>query len=175
MLLSMNWIRDFVDLDGFDLDELIHRFTLSTAEVEDIFHMGAETKGVIAARIVSCEAHPESKKLHLLKVDTGSGIVDCVCGAPNAREGLTVAFATAGGSVNGFEIKEAKVAGYTSCGMCCSQSELGISADNSGLWELPSDVTIGTDIKVLYPIEDTVFEVDNKSLTNRPDLRVTTA
>ncbi len=170
MLLSMNWIRDFVDLDGFDLDELIHRFTLSTAEVEDILHMGAETKGVIAARIVSCEAHPDSKKLHLLKVDTGNGIVDCVCGAPNAREGLTVAFATAGGSVNGFEIKEAKVAGYVSCGMCCSQSELGISADNSGLWELPDSTPLGVDIKKLYPIEDTVFEVDNKSLTNRPDL-----
>jgi len=170
MLLSMNWIRDFVDLDGFDLDELIHRFTLSTAEVEDIFHMGADTKGVISAKILSCEPHPESKKLHLLKVDTGSGVVDCVCGAPNAREGLTVAFATAGGCVNGFEIKEAKVAGYTSYGMCCSQSELGISADNSGLWELDDSTPLGVDIKELYPIEDTVFEVDNKSLTNRPDL-----
>ena len=170
MLLSMNWIRDFVDLDGFDLDELIHRFTLSTAEVEDIFHMGENTRGVISARIASCEPHPDSKKLHLLKVDTGSGLVDCVCGAPNAREGLTVAFATAGGCVNGFEIKEAKVAGYVSYGMCCSQSELGISADNSGLWELPDDTPLGVDIKQLYPIEDTVFEVDNKSLTNRPDL-----
>ena len=170
MLLSMNWIRDFVDLDGFDLDELIHRFTLSTAEVEDIFHMGADTKGVISAKILSCEPHPDSKKLHLLKVDTGSGVVDCVCGAPNAREGLTVAFATAGGCVNGFEIKEAKVAGYTSYGMCCSQSELGISADNSGLWELDDSTPLGVDIKKLYPIEDTVFEVDNKSLTNRPDL-----
>ena len=170
MLLSMNWIKDFVDLSGLDVDELIHRFTLSTAEVEDIIHKGEDIKDVVVAKIVSVENHPDSKKLHLLKVDTGSGVVDCVCGAPNAREGLTVAFATAGGCVNGFEIKEAKVAGYVSYGMCCSQSELGISADNSGLWELPDETPLGVDIKQLYPIEDTVFEVDNKSLTNRPDL-----
>ena len=170
MLLSMNWIRDFVDLDGLDLDELIHKFTLSTAEVEEIYHMGEDTRGVIVARIASCEAHPESKKLHLLKIDTGSGLVDCVCGAPNAREGLTVAFAQAGGSVCGNPINEATVAGYKSYGMCCSAAELGVSADSSGLWELPDDLPLGKDLKEIYPIDDVVFEVDNKSLTNRPDL-----
>ena len=170
MLLSMNWIRDFVDLDGLDIDALIHRFTLTTAEVEDVYHKGADTHGVIAARIAVCEPAPNSKKLHLLKVDTGAGLVDCVCGAPNAREGLTVAFATEGGSVCGFEIKEAQIAGHTSRGMCCSAAELGISADNTGLWELPADTPLGADIKSLYPIDDTIFEVDNKSLTNRPDL-----
>jgi len=170
MLLSMNWIRDFVDLDGFDLDSLIHRFTLTTAEVEEVYHMGEKTRGVVVGRIVSCLAHPDSRKLHLLKVDVGSGLVDCVCGAPNAREGLTVAFATEGGCVNGFDIREATIAGHVSHGMCCSAAELGVSADNSGLWELPDDAPLGADIKSLYPIDDTVFEVDNKSLTNRPDL-----
>ena len=171
MFLSMNWIRDYVDLDGLDLDALIHRFTLTTAEVEDVYHMGEKTRGVVVGRILTCLPHPGSKKLHLLTVDAGKGApVDCVCGAPNAREGLTVAFATEGGCVNGKDIGEATIAGYVSHGMCCSEAELGVSADASGLWELPDDLAPGTDIKDLFPIDDVVFEVDNKSLTNRPDL-----
>ena len=170
MLLSMNWIGDFVDLSGLDLKELIHRFTLSTAEVEDIIEYGKDTHGVVAAKILTVENHPSSKKLHLLKVDTGRGIVDCVCGAPNVREGMHVAFATAGGAVCGNAITEATVAGYKSFGMCCSEAELGISADHSGLMELDPAIPLGTDVKDVFAIEDTVFEVDNKSLTNRPDL-----
>ena len=170
MLFSMNWVRDFVDLSDLDIDALIHRFTLSTAEVEEVIHKGEDIRGVIVAKILSVKEHPRSKKLHLLKVDTGSGVVDCVCGAPNVREGMKVAFATVGGSVGGMEIAERKVADYLSQGMCCSEAELGISADNSGLWELPEELTLGTDIKSIYPIDDVVFEVDNKSLTNRPDL-----
>ena len=170
MLLSMNWISDFVDLSGLDKVALIRRFSLSTAEVEDIIVKGADTYGVIVAKIASVENHPNSKKLHLLKVDTGKGLVDCVCGAPNVREGMRVAFAQAGGAVCGNAIGEATVAGYKSFGMCCSESELGISADHSGLMEIYEDVPLGTDIKSVYAIDDIVFEVDNKSLTNRPDL-----
>ncbi len=170
MLLSMNWISDFVDLSGLDKVALIKRFSLSTAEVEDIIVKGADTYGVIVARIASVENHPNSKKLHLLKVDTGSGLVDCVCGAPNVREGMKVAFAQAGGSVCGNAIGEATVAGYKSFGMCCSEAELGISADHAGLMELPEEIALGTDIKSVYDLDDIIFEVDNKSLTNRPDL-----
>ena len=75
MLLSMNWISDFVDLSGLDKVALIKNFTLSTAEVEDIIVKGEDTYGVIVAKILSVENHPNSKKLHLLKVDTGSGVV----------------------------------------------------------------------------------------------------
>jgi len=170
MFFSINWIRDFIDLSDLDIPALIHRFTLSTAEVEDVIYKGKDTHGVIAARIESVKKHPKSEKLHLLKVNTGKGTVDCVCGAPNVREGMVVAFATVGGAVSGMDIAERQVAGYLSQGMCCSEAELGISADNSGLWELPADTVLGTDIKTLYPIDDIIFEVDNKSLTNRPDL-----
>ena len=170
MLLSMNWIGDFVDLSGLDKTALIRRFTLSTAEVEDIIVKGADTCGVIAARIASVTPHPNSSKLHLLKVDTGRGLVDCVCGAPNVREGMTVAFVPAGGRVSGHEIGDAVVAGYPSHGMCCSEAELGISADNSGLFDIPDAIAPGTDLKSVYDIDDILFEVDNKSLTNRPDL-----
>ena len=170
MFLSMNWIGDFVDLSGLDKKALIRNFTLSTAEVEDIIVKGEDTYGVIVARIVSVENHPTSKKLHLLKVDTGSGIVDIVCGAPNVREGMKVALATDGGAVCGHKITPATIAGFTSFGMCCSEAELGISDDHSGIWEITDDIPLGTDIKSVYGIDDIIFEVDNKSLTNRPDL-----
>ena len=170
MFLSMNWIGDFVDLSGLDKVQLIKNFTLSTAEVEDIIIKGADTYGVIVARIESVENHPTSKKLHLLKVNNGSELVDVVCGAPNVREGMTVALATNGGMVSGNPIVPATIAGFTSYGMCCSEAELGISDDHSGIWELDSSLPLGKDIKEIYAIDDIIFEVDNKSLTNRPDL-----
>ena len=170
MYISMNWIGDFVDLSGLDLEALIHRFTLSTAEVEDIYHKGDDLRDVVAGKILSMENHPTSKKLHLLKVDAGDKIYDVVCGAPNAREGIVVPFVKEGGMVSGQEITCATIAGCESHGMCCSEKELGISDDHSGLMELPADSPIGVDMTELYAIRDTVFEVDNKSLTNRPDL-----
>ena len=170
MLLSMNWIGDFVDLSGLDKKALIHNFTLSTAEVEDIIVKGEDTFGVIVARIASVENHPNSKKLHLLKVDTGSELLDVVCGAPNVAVGMRVALATAGGSVSGNPIAPTTVAGFMSYGMCCSEAELGISDDHSGIMEIVDDIPLGTDIKSVYDIDDIIFEVDNKSLTNRPDL-----
>ena len=170
MFLSMNWIGDFVDLSGLDRKALIRNFTLSTAEVEDIIEKGTDTYGVVCAKILSVENHPDSKKLHLLKVDKGDEVVDIVCGAPNVREGMKVALATNGGAVSGHKITPAKIAGYTSYGMCCSEAELGISDDNSGIWEITDDVALGTDLKTVYDIDDIIFEVDNKSLTNRPDL-----
>ncbi len=166
----MNWIGEFVDLSGLDKKSLIKNFTLSTAEVEDIIVKGEDTYGIIVAQIKSVENHPTSKKLHLLKVDNGKELVDIVCGAPNVREGMKVALATNGGAVQGHKITPATIAGYTSYGMCCSESELGISEDNSGLWEICDDIPLGTDIKTVYDIDDIIFEVDNKSLTNRPDL-----
>ena len=170
MYISMNWIGDFVDLSGLDLEALIHRFTLSTAEVEDVYQKGEDLRDVVAGKILSVENHPDSKKLHLLKVDGGDKIYDVVCGAPNVREGMIVPFVKEGGMVAGQEITCATIAGCESHGMCCSEKELGISDDHSGLMELPQDTQVGKDICQLYAIQDTVFEVDNKSLTNRPDL-----
>ena len=170
MFLSMNWIGDFVDLSGLDRKSLIHNFTLSTAEVEDIIERGADISGVVVAKILSVSEHPQSKKLHLLKVDKGDEVVDIVCGAPNVREGMKVALATVGGRVGEITIAPRALAGYTSYGMCCSEAELGISDDHSGLCEVFEDVPLGTDIKDVWDIDDIIFEVDNKSLTNRPDL-----
>ncbi|MCH5320351.1 MAG: phenylalanine--tRNA ligase subunit beta [Eubacterium sp.] len=172
MFLSMNWISDFVDFTGLDKVELIHRFSLSTAEVEnEIFFKGSDISGIVVAEIKSVENHPDSKKLHLLKVDAGDGqLTDVVCGAPNVRVGLKTAFAKVGATIGDITIAPRPLAGYTSNGMCCSEKEIGISDDNSGIMEITDDIPNGTDIKEAYQIDDIIFEVDNKSLTNRPDL-----
>lgn len=172
MFLSMNWISDFVDFSGLDKVELIHQFSLSTAEVEnEIFFKGSDLSGVVVAEIKSVENHPDSKKLHLLKVDAGDDeLTDVVCGAPNVRVGMKTAFAKVGARIGEIIIAPRPLAGYTSNGMCCSEAEIGISDDNSGIMDITDDVPNGTDIKEIYEIDDIVFEVDNKSLTNRPDL-----
>ena len=172
MFLSMNWIQDFVNLDGLDKVELIHKFSLSTAEVEnDIFFKGSDISGIVVAEIKSVEDHPESKKLHLLKVDAGDDeLTDVVCGAPNVRVGMKTAFAKVGATIGEITIAPRPLAGFMSHGMCCSEAEVGISDDNSGIMDITEDVPNGTDIKEIYAIDDIVFEVDNKSLTNRPDL-----
>lgn len=172
MFLSMNWISDFVDLSGLDKLKLINQFSLSTAEVEnEIFFKGSDISGIVVAEIKSVENHPESKKLHLLKVDIGENeLVDVVCGAPNVRVGMKTAFAKLGARLGDIEIAPRPLAGYMSNGMCCSEKEIGISDDNSGIMDITDDVANGTDLKDIYAIDDIVFEVDNKSLTNRPDL-----
>ncbi len=172
MFLSMNWISDFVDLTGLDKTKLISQFSLSAAEVEnEIFYKGSNISGIVVAEIKSVEDHPDSKKLHLLKVDAGDGkLTDVVCGAPNVRVGLKTAFAKVGAKIGEITISPRPVAGYESFGMCCSEKEIGISDDNSGIMEITEDVALGTDIKDVYEIDDIIFEVDNKSLTNRPDL-----
>ncbi|MBQ2823925.1 MAG: phenylalanine--tRNA ligase subunit beta [Oscillospiraceae bacterium] len=172
MYLSMNWISDFVDFTGLDKVKLIHQFSLSTAEVEnEIFFKGSDLSGVVVAEIKSVENHPDSKKLHLLKVDAGDAeLTDVVCGAPNVRVGMKTAFAKIGAKLGDLDITPRDLAGFTSYGMCCSEKELGISDDNSGIMDITEDVANGTDIKEVYAIDDIIFEVDNKSLTNRPDL-----
>ena len=172
MYISMNWIRDYVDLSGLDINKLIQQFSLSTAEVEnEIFYKGSDVEGVVVAEIKSVENHPESQKLHLLKVDIGeSELVDVVCGAPNVRVGMKTAFAKVGARLGEITIAPRPLAGFMSCGMCCSEKELGISEDNSGIMDLDASLPNGKDLKEVFAIDDIIFEVDNKSLTNRPDL-----
>lgn len=169
MYISINWIKDYVDLKNVNIENLINQFTLSCAEVEEIIYKGRDVKGVVTAKIAKVEPHPNSKKLSLLTVDADKNY-SVVCGAPNVREGMIVPFAKVGATLPGITIGEAIVAGVKSEGMCCSAKELGISDDHSGLFECEENSPIGVDIKTLLDIDDIVFEVDNKSLTNRPDL-----
>ncbi len=172
MFLSMNWLSDYVDFSGLDKLKLINQFSLSTAEVEnEIFFKGSDIEGIVLAEIKEVAEHPESKKLHLLKVDAGTGeLIDVVCGAPNVRVGMKTAFAPVGAKIGEITIAPRALAGYTSCGMCCSERELGISESHEGIMDITEDFPLGTPIKEIYDIDDIIFEVDNKSLTNRPDL-----
>ena len=154
MLISLNWIKDYVNLDGIEVQELVKRFGLSTAEVEGVRYLGKEIENVVVAEILSVENHPESQKLHILKVNDGTGApVQVVCGAPNVRVGLKTYFARVGGNVNGLKIKPAKLAGIDSFGMCCGGNELGIESDTSGIVELDPSLTVGKDIKEILPID----------------------
>ena len=170
MYISINWIKDFVDLNGIDLEKLINRFTLSVAEVEGIIKYGQNIKDVTTAKIVEIEKILNSNKLRLIKVDNGNEIITCLCGAKNIQIGDIVPFAKIGSVVNGIKIKQVEMVGKLSNGMCLSEKELGISEDNTGVMILDKNTKIGTDIKELMNIDDIVFEIDNKSLTNRPDL-----
>lgn len=169
MYISLNWIKDFVNLDGIEIEEIVRKFTLATAEIEGVEKKGDKISGIITARIESVENHPNSKKLHILKVNTGKDIIQIVCGAPNVRVGMVTALATIGAKIGDITIGKATLGGVDSYGMCCSGKELDITDDNSGILDLGDDTEIGRDIKELYQIEDTIIEVDNKSLTNRPD------
>lgn len=170
MYISINWIKDFVDLDGIDVEKLIYKFTMSTAEVEGITKHGQDVDGVIVAKVLSVENVENSKKLHKLMVDTGKEKLQVICGAPNVREGIKVAYAQVGSTVSGQKIGKAILAGQESNGMCLSEKELGISDDHSGIIILDDDAPLGENIKNIIPVDDIIYEVDNKSLTNRPDL-----
>ncbi len=170
MYISMNWIKDFVNLDGIEPEELMKKFNLTTAEIEGYEHKGQETTGVIFAKIEKVENHPNSDHLHILAVNTGTEVLQIVCGAPNVRENMVVCLAPIGSKVAGHKMTKAKLAGVESFGMCCSEEELGIGSDNSGIMDITFPVTLGADINTVFPMDDIVFEVDNKSLTNRPDL-----
>ncbi len=171
MKISLNWIKDFVNLDGISVKDIWYRFTMSAAEVDDVVEMGKDIRNVVVGKVVSVEPHPNSKKLKICMVDSGSGIIQCVCGAPNVREGVLAPFALDGGSIKKIsEVKKAAVAGVDSCGILCSASEIGISDNHDGIMILEGDYKPGTDIKSIIPIDDVIIEIDNKSLTNRPDL-----
>lgn len=170
MIISINWLKDFVDLSGITNKEIIKRVTLSTAEIEEVIEKGKDLKGVVVGQITEVKPHPESKKLSVLKVTNGKKTLQVVCGAPNCREGLKVAWVMPGGIVEGHEIGTASLKGIESHGMCLSGRELGISEDHDGIIELPDAYELGIDVKEYLDLEDTLFEIDNKSLTNRPDL-----
>jgi len=170
MKISMNWIKEFVNLEGIETEEFVKRFNLSTAEIEGYEEKGKNTYGVVFGKILEVKNHPESDHLHILRVDIKSEILQIVCGAPNVRENMITCVATVGGCVNGMKIKPAKLVGIDSYGMCCSAAELGIGADDDGIMDVLESVPLGADIKMVWPVDDVILEIDNKTLTNRPDL-----
>ena len=172
MLLSCNKLKSYIkNSNDIDWENIWKTFTIRTAEVESVKKVGNNLDNVVIAKIVKCEKHPDSDHMHILQVECDEeNPVQVVCGAPNVRVGLKTAYIKVGGHIEGIEIKSRPLRGIISNGMCCSGKELGISDNHDGILELPSDAPVGMNIKEYLPIEDIIVEIDNKSLTNRPDL-----
>lgn len=168
MQFSEQWLRTFVD-PQLDSDALGHLLTMAGLEVEEADPAAPAFSGVVVAQIVEAEKHPNADKLKLCKVDAGRGeLLQIVCGAPNAAVGMKVPCATVGAVLPGdFSIKAAKLRGVESFGMLCSARELGLSEDHGGLYALPEDAPIGTDIRLYLGLDDTLFTI--KLTPNRAD------
>lgn len=172
MLISCNKLKSHIkNSEDIDWLHIWDTFTVRTAEVEGVREVGNTFDNVVVAEIKECVEHPDSDHMHVLQVDCGEEkLVQIVCGAPNVRVGLKTALVKVGGHIDGMEITARPLRGVVSNGMCCSGRELSISDNHEGIMELPNDWKVGTDIKEYLPIEDIIVEIDNKSLTNRPDL-----
>lgn len=168
MKFSENWLRELVEIKA-DRAALAHALTMAGLEVEELTVLGEGLAGVVVAEIVAAEKHPEADRLQVCMVNAGqAGLLQIVCGAPNARVGIKVPLATVGASLpGGMSIKAAKLRGVESFGMLCSAKELGIDADASGLLELPLDAPVGQSLADYMGLPDASIEL--KLTPNRPD------
>lgn len=173
MHISLDWISDFVDLSDLDPQTIANQLTLSTAEVEGFEVLTRAVEGVLVGEVLSAQplAAEPGKQLSLTVVDCGRRKYATVCGAPNVRVGMKAAFAPAGVTLaGGHLVQPAQVAGQASEGVLCSPMELGMSRWHEGLLECPASTPNGAMLAEFIPPQDVLVEIDNKSLTHRPDL-----
>lgn len=174
MKLSINFLKDYVDLDeDIDVKKLAEDMTNAGNEYDEAGNLINATKLVIG-EIVECKEHPDSDHLHCCKVNVGKEVLDIVCGAPNARKGIKVIVALDGAQLPGGIIKCGKIRGEVSNGMMCSIAELGLDnkflteEDKAGIHELPEDAPIGEDPIAYMKLNDQV--IDFELTANRGDL-----
>ena len=166
MKTSVDWLKNYIDIP-WGAKELSTRLTGAGLEVEEIVSTGSIPDGVVTAKILSREPHPNSDHLSVCQVTDGTETFQIVCGAPNCDAGCTVPLAHLGTDFGGgFVIKRAKLRGIESCGMMCSMRELGLGEDHSGLMILPEDTPLGVPMTDIVK-GDTV--IDWEVTPNRPD------
>jgi phenylalanyl-tRNA synthetase beta chain len=159
MKFSENWLGTWLDGE-IGSERLIERLTLAGLEVDGVDELPA-IEGVIAAEIVTAEPHPDADKLRVCEVNDGSGSLQIVCGAPNARAGLKVALATIGTRLpGGLKIRKSRIRGVESHGMLCSVAELGLGEEHDGILELPGDATPGAALGDVVTLPDRIIDVD---------------
>jgi len=168
MKLTRNWLQQYIDIDGISNEELADHLTMLGLEVDSVESLYEDLAALKTGHIVTARPHPDADKLQVCEVQIGEDLHQIVCGAPNARTGLNVVVALPGITLPGnFKIKKAKVRGVESAGMICSERELGLSDDHTGIMELPGDAQHGQCFIEVMGLADTMIEVD---LTpNRPD------
>ncbi len=162
MLISWNWISDFVDLDGIDPESAAARLTMAGLEVAGVNKLCPESLSkVISAQITAIEPHPEADKLSLCQVTDGQDEFTIVCGASNMQAGDFVALAPLKTRLpNGMTIKKAKIRGVVSIGMLCSASEMGFEEDSAGIMILPEGSPLGKPVVDLLGLQDTILEFE---------------
>lgn len=173
MLVSVDWVRDYVSVPDLTPEEIYKRFTLSTAEVEEVKIKNAHLEKIVIAEIISFEKHPEADKLNLVTFKfSDSDIRKVVCGASNVKVGIRIPYAPTGTLLpNGLLLEPKKIRGILSEGMLCSEEELGFKDESDGIMELPKNAPIGMNMLQFFSLKkDTILDIDNKSLTHRPDL-----
>lgn len=186
MKLSWNWLNDYVDLSDLGPEAVAARLTLAVCEVDGIAPIFSHLAGLRVAMVESVDPHPGADRLKLCAVRAGRERLQIVCGAPNVRAGMLVPLAPVGATVPGkdgagLEIRAAKIRGVDSAGMLCSALELGlekIAGDVDGLLDLAdfcaahrlSPPVDGQALSEIFPLSDVVLDIDNKSITHRPDL-----
>ncbi len=183
MKVSLSWIKDYVHLpDDMDLKRLAYDLTMSTVEVEDTIDLSRQFDNMVVGVINEVAPHPNADKLRLCRTDIGGQVKQIVCGGSNLRAGMKVAVALPGsfcrwhGEGEPVEIKESKLRGEASYGMICAASEIGLSdlfpsEEEAVILDLSSfDAPAGTPLAQALDMDDIILEIDNKSMTNRPDL-----
>ena len=170
MLLSLNWLKKYVDLDEtISPEEISEKLSTSGFEIEEVKYNGCSIDGIVVGHVLECIDHPNSDHLHLTQMDIGADApVQIVCGAPNIAKGQKVPVATIGTLFGGgFKIKKSKLRGEESNGMVCSERELGIGENHDGIMVLETDLKPGTPISEYF--EDTDVILDISITPNRAD------
>jgi len=162
MKFSESWLRQSVN-PSLSTEDLVAQVTMAGLEVDAVEPAAPTMSGVVVGEIISVEPHPDADKLRVCQVAGGKEgeTTQVVCGAPNARLGIKVPFATVGAKLPGdFKIKKAKLRGVESFGMLCAQTELKLGDDDDGLWELPLEAPVGTDLIEYLDLDDNLIDVD---------------
>ncbi|MFT5576298.1 MAG: phenylalanyl-tRNA synthetase beta chain, partial [Bermanella sp.] len=159
MKFSEQWLREWVNPE-LNTQQLADQITMAGLEVDAIEAVAGEFSGVVVAEILSAEQHPDADKLRVCQVSDGQSEFQVVCGAPNARAGIKVPFATLGAVLPGdFHIKKAKLRGVESFGMLCGPDELGLGESTGGLLELNSGLAAGQDLREALDLNDMLIEL----------------
>ncbi|MHB9029989.1 MAG: phenylalanine--tRNA ligase subunit beta [Candidatus Latescibacterota bacterium] len=173
MKLSLEWLGQYVKLPDLSPREIAHKLTMATAEVEGVETVERAVKGIVVGEII--ESTPmsgaEGKTLNIVTVNAGREVFQTVCGAPNVMKGMKSAFAAPGSKIaDGHTIREQMIFGRLSRGILCSPKELGWGESHAGVFAFPDSLEAGMELAEIVPETDHIIEIDNKSITHRPDL-----
>ncbi len=172
MYISLNWLKDFVKMPAkVDAANIAKELTRHTVEVEGFINQSEQFNKVVVGKVLAVKKHPNADRLRLALVDIKKIQLNIVCGAQNLAVGQLVPVALVGAVLpSGLEIKESEIRGEKSNGMICAEDELGIGKNHEGIIVLDENAKIGEPFAKYLKADDVVMEIDNKSLSNRPDL-----